>query len=260
MSAAQVVSLLGPHALALAACVARLAPVALLCPLLGGQAAGQVVKLSVCLALAFGVHAAGGVEAPPVEGAWPVAALLFREAVFGTAIGLVVGLPFDAARIGGRFIDTFRGTSAEASLPFAGSREAASGDALYQLVVSLAITGGGASIAIAGALRSFGAVRLGAFVPSEALALQLAGLAGGALATGLAIGAPVAGCVLAVDAALGLASRAASPVGLSELGPPLRILLGGAVLWLSVGVLCERLLAGVAASGAELDALFGVLR
>ena len=219
-----------------------------------------MVKLSTCLALALGVHVAGGVQAPPVESGWAVAALLGREAMLGVAIGLVVGLPFDAARIGGRFIDTFRGTSAEASLPFAGSREAASGDALYQLLVSLAIAGGGASIAIGGALRSFGVVRLGAFVPAEAPALQLAGLVGGALATGLAIGAPMAGCALAVDAALGLASRVAAPVSLLELGPPLRILLGGALLWLSVGVLCERLLAGVASSGAGLDALLRAAR
>lgn len=260
MSAAEVIALLQPHALSVAACVARLAPVAMLCPLLGGQAAGQMVKLSTCLALALGVHLAGGVQAPAVDGAWAVAGLLGREVVLGVAIGLVVGLPFDAARIGGRFIDTFRGTSAEASLPFAGSREAASGDALYQLTGALAIAGGGASIVISGALRSFGAVRLGAFVPAEAPALQLAGLAAGALATGLAIGAPIAGCALAVDAALGLASRAASPLSLSELGPPLRILLGGAVLWLALGVACERLLAGVAASGGQLDELYGVLR
>jgi len=259
VNAAQVAALLGPHALAVAACVARLAPLAMLCPLLGGQVAGQLVKLSVCLALALGVHLAGGVEVPPVDGAWAAAALLSREAVFGVAVGLVVGLPFDAARIGGRFIDTFRGASAEASLPFAGSREAASGDLLYQLLVSLAVWGGGASIAISGALRSFGAVRLGAFVPAEGAALQLAGLCGTALATGLAVGAPVAGCALAVDAALGLASRAASPAGLPDLGPPLRLLLGGAALWLSVGVLCERLLAGVTASGTHLDALYGSL-
>jgi len=257
VSSAEVIALLPPHALAVAACTARLAPVAMLCPLLGGQAAGQVVKLSLCLALAVGVHVAGGVEAPAAEGGWEMAALLMREAVLGVAIGLTVGLPFDAARIGGRFIDTFRGTSAEASLPFAGSREAASGDVLYQLLVSLAIAGGGASIALGGVVRSFGVVRLGAFVPAEAPALQLAGLAAGALATGLAVGAPIAGCALAVDAAFGLASRVAAPVGLSELGPPLRILLGGAVLWLSVGVVCERLLAGVAASGADLHALLG---
>jgi hypothetical protein len=85
VSAAQAIALVSPHALAVAACVARLAPVALLCPLLGGQAAGQTVKLSTCLALALGVHFAGGVQAPALDGAWAVAGLLVREAVFGVA-------------------------------------------------------------------------------------------------------------------------------------------------------------------------------
>jgi flagellar biosynthesis protein FliR len=51
--------------------------------------------------------------------------------------------------------------------------------------------------------------------------------------------------VLTVDCFMGMASRAAPQVNLQELGAPLRILGGGALLWLGVGVLCERLLGGV---------------
>jgi flagellar biosynthesis protein FliR len=147
--------------------------------------------------------------------------------------------------MGGRFIDLFRGTSAEASLPVAGSRESAAGDALYQLLVALVVTGGLFPIVLSGLLRGFGVVGLGAFVPSEAATLHVVTLAGGAMATGLAVGAPVAGAVLAVDCLMGMASRAAPQVNLQELGAPLRILGGGALLWLGVGVICERLLAGV---------------
>ena len=78
-------------------------------------------------------------------------------------------------------------------------------------------------------------------------------LAGGAVATGLAVGAPIAAAVLAVDCLLGMASRAAPQVNLQDLGAPLRILGGGALVWLGVGVLCERLLAGVAGLGRESD-------
>lgn len=242
-----------PHLLAIAGCAARLLPMAFLCPLLGGQAAGMLLKLGLCLSLAVGVHVAGGVQAPPTGSAWAAAALIGKEAVLGVAIGLVIGLPFDAARIGGRFIDTFRGTSAEASLPAAGSREAASGDVLYQLLVALAVTAGAAPVILSGAVRSFGAVRLGALVPGEPLVVQLAVLAGGALATGLAVGAPILGCTLAVDAALGLAARAGPGLGLQELVAPARILLGGAVLWIGIGALCDRLLAGVAAADGILS-------
>jgi flagellar biosynthesis protein FliR len=50
---------------------------------------------------------------------------------------------------------------------------------------------------------------------------------------------------MAVDCFLGMASRAAPQVNLQEVGAPLRILGGGALLWLGVGLFCERLLAGV---------------
>ena len=161
------------------------------------------------------------------------------------AVGLVAALPFDAARMGGRFIDLFRGTSAEASLPVAGTREAATGDVLYQLLVGLVVTGGLFPVVLSALVRGFAWVRLGAWVPGEAAVLHLVGLAGGAMATGFAVGAPVAAAAMAVDALVGRASRAAPQANLQEMGSPLKILGGGALLWLGVGVLCERLLAGV---------------
>jgi type III secretion protein T len=97
---------------------------------------------------------------------------------------------------------------------------------------------------LSGLVRGFGWVPLGAYVPGEGAVLRVVGLAGGAMATGLAIGAPVAAAVMAVDCLVGLVSRAAPQVNLQDVGAPLRILAGGALLWLGVGLFCERLLAG----------------
>lgn len=238
--------LLEPHLVSVALCASRLVPVAFLCPLLGGQAAPTTVKLSLVLSLALFLHLSAGVTlATSVETPVALGGLVLKEFVYGTAVGLIAALPFDAARMGGRFIDLFRGTSAEASLPLAGSRESATGDGLYQLLVALVVTGGLFPIVLSGLLRGFAVVRLGAFVPSEAGALHVVTLAGGAMATGLAVGAPMAAAVMTVDCFLGMASRAAPQVNLQEVGAPLRILGGGALLWLGVGVLCERLLGGV---------------
>ena len=74
--------------------------------------------------------------------------------------------------------------------------------------------------------------------------MQVVGLAGGAMATGLAVGAPIAAAVMAVDCLLAMVSRAAPQVNLQDSSAPLRILGGGALLWLGLGVFCERLLAG----------------
>jgi flagellar biosynthetic protein FliR/type III secretion protein T len=253
--------LLGPSAVAVALCSARLLPVAFLCPLLGGQAAPTTVKLALVLSLALFLHHVAGVRLPaPVETPLALAALVLQELVYGTSVGLVAALPFDAARMGGRFIDLFRGTSAEASLPAAGTRESATGDALYQLLVGLVVTGGLMPVVLSGLVRGFGWVRLGTSVPSEAAALKVVGLAGGAMATGLAVGAPIAAAVMAVDCLLGMASRAAPQLNLQDVGAPLRILGGGALLWLGIGVLCERLLAGLLAVEGELFLLGEVAR
>ncbi len=240
------VELLGPGIVAVALCAARLVPVAFLCPLLGGQAAPATVKLALVLSLALFLHLVAGVElGTPVETPVLLVALVFKELAYGTSVGLIAALPFDAARMGGRFIDLFRGTSAEASLPMAGSRESAAGDGLYQLLVALGVTSALFPLLLSGLVRGFGVVGLGAFVPSEAAALHIVTLAGGAMATGLAVGAPIAAAALTVDCFLGLASRAAPQVNLQELGAPLRILGGGALLWLGVGLICERLLMGL---------------
>ncbi len=103
-------------------------------------------------------------------------------------------------------------------------------------------------------------VTLGGFAATEVMALQVAGWVGGAMATGLAVGAPIAAASLAVDLLLGMAARAAPSLNLSESGAPLRILGGGALLWMGVGVLSDRLLQGVFGSEALLRQLSWVAR
>jgi flagellar biosynthesis protein FliR len=232
---------LQPHVLALALISARLVPVAFLCPLFGGSHAPMHVKLGVVLALGFFLHASGGIAAPVAPSTFELVALMGQEVVFGTSLGLIAALPFDVARMGGRFIDLFRGSSAEAALPMAGSKEAATGDALYHLLLALGSAGVVWPAMIAALSRSYGLVPLGAFHHSEEIALHVAGLVGTAFSTGFAIGAPIAALALAIDACLGLASRAAPNMNLQETGAPLRILGGGAVLWLGVGAIASRL-------------------
>lgn len=252
---------LRPHLVAVALCSARLLPISFLCPLLGGPSTPATVRLALVLALGMSAHFAGGISAPEtVQSAWAFMALAGKELLFGTVIGLIASLPFDAARMGGRFIDLFRGSSAEAALPGAGNREAATGEGLYQLLVAIAVTGAAFPIVLGALWKGFALVKLGAFTPTEDVAMQVVGLAGTALATGLAIGAPIAGLGLAVDCLLGFVSRAAPGMNLQEVGAPLRILGGGAVLWISVGLLSDRLLSGVLGSEWALFALFGGAR
>ncbi len=232
---------LQPHVVAVALISSRLLPVAFLCPLFGGTHAPTHVKLGVVLALSGFLHFAGGLGAPTTPDAFSFGGLAAQELLFGTALGLVASLPFDAARMGGRFIDLFRGSSAEAALPMAGTKEAATGDALYHLLLAVGAAGVLLPVMLSSLVKSYALVAPGAFVHTEQTALHLAGLVGSAFATGFAIGAPIAALQLTIDACLGLASRAAPNMNLQETGAPLRILGGGAVLWLFVAVIASRL-------------------
>ena len=253
--------MLSPHIIAVALCGARLLPISFLCPVIGGQSIPTTTRLALVLALAMSLHLAGGVSpAVPVETSWTLIGIVLKELTLGMTMGLVAALPFDAARMGGRFIDLFRGTSAEAALPMAGTHESATGHGLYEMTVALVATSGAMPIVLSALWRSFGIVKLGAFVPTEGVAFQVTGLAGSALATGLAVGAPVAAASLAVDCGLALATRAAPQMRLQDISAPLRILGGGAILWLSLGLICERLMASVVATDGALHAVLQMPR
>lgn len=234
------VDALEPHVAAVALIGARLLPVAFLCPLLGGPQAPAHVKLGLALALATFLHLGAGIAPRDATLTLDWVGWAAREAVLGTTLGLIASLPFEAARIGGRVIDLFRGSSAEAALPLSGTKEAASGDALHSLLVALAATGLIMPVVLGALFRSFAWVPLGRFGHTEEVALEAARLVGGAFATGLAIGAPFAALSLAIDTLLGLASRALAGMNLQDTAAPLKILSGGGLLWLAIGVLAQR--------------------
>lgn len=242
-----------PELLAWAVASLRVLPVTLLCPVLGGQLVPAPVRLAVTGAIGLALRPLAG-AAP--DGSLEILARCAREAGVGLLIGLGAALPFDAARIGGRLIDLVRGTSAEAALPIAGHREAATGDLLHQLLVSLAVAGGALPVLVHALARSFVLAPPGVVLGVSG-ALELARLLGVTLATGLAVAAPVVALSWATDATVGLVLRAAPGLPATELATPVRILGGGTVLWLSLGLVADRLLRGVLAPGEWLSEVLG---
>ena len=231
----------------------RVLPVVLLCPVLGGQLVPVPVRMVMAGCL--------GVALRPLTWSIPSALLeavawCGHEAAVGLLIGLSAALPFDAARIGGRLVDLVRGTSAEAALPVAGHREAATGDLLHQLLVSLAVAGGALPVLVHALARSY-ALSPPGLAFADGGPLGVARLVGMALATGLAIAAPVVALSWATDAAVGLVLRAAPGLPATELATPVRILGGGTVLWLSLGLVADRLLRWVLSPGSWLPEVLG---
>lgn len=252
-AAAQLLEAVRPELLAWALASVRVLPVTLLCPVLGGQLVPAPVRLAVAGALALGVR--------PLVGEMPwssveIFARCGREAALGLLIGMGAALPFDAARMGGRLVDLVRGTSAEAALPVAGHREAATGDLLHQLLLSLAVAGGALPVVVHALARSYVLAPQGSALAGDG-SLALARLVGVALATGLAMAAPVVALSWATDAAVGLVLRAAPGLPATELATPVRILGGGTALWLSLGLVADRLLGWVLSPEGWLPQVLG---
>jgi type III secretion protein T len=204
----------------------RLVPVAMVSPFLGGPLVPPVVRIA--LATGFGLVGASlvGTRGAAPEGLLLVAAAA-REVALGTVLALLAAAPVEAARAAGRLADTLRGaTLAELHVAPIRQRESASGDLLAHWVVVLAAWGGGDRLVLTGLVGSFGAVPPGAaFALDSARELALHA-AGEVLACAVAVGAPVAGGVLAADLALAVVSRVAPQLGAVNAAQPARAALG----------------------------------
>jgi type III secretory pathway component EscT len=233
----------------------RLLPVAVLSPFLGGPLAPSVVRAGLAFGLGAAVwSAAGGVRFDGTG--WDLLAAGARELALGTALGFLATIPLDAARAGGRLIDTVRGaTLAELHVPVVRQRETASGDLLVQWTVVLAGAAGGDRLIVNALWSSFAAIPVGAGLPRAAV-LEVA-LRGSAevLAIAVCLAAPSVAGVLAADLALALAARAAPGLGAAQPAQPARAAIGLAGLAVATSVLAGRLVSLVALSSGWMRSL-----
>jgi len=226
----------------------RLLPAALLCPFLGGPLVPSTVRLALAFGLGACAWSAGG-GAPFAGGDLDLFAAAGRELSVGLALGLVAAMPFEAARAGGRLVDTLRGaTLTELHVAPLRQRESATGDLLAQWLVVLAASAGGDRLVVAALLDTFRALPAG--TASSTAPLAEAGLrcARELLACAVALGAPAACGVLAADLAVALALRAAPQLALAPAAQPARAALGLLAVALPAAALAGRMMSAVALS------------
>jgi type III secretory pathway component EscT len=233
----------------------RLLPAAVLCPFLGGP----LVPAGVRAALAFGLGgcawmATGG--APFDAPSLPLLGAAVREILLGVAMGFLASVPFEAARAGGRLVDTMRGaTLTELHVAPLRQRESASGDMLVHWTVVLGATAGGGRLVLAALLDTFRSIPIGAGTPTQPLLSVTLRGAGEILSCALALGAPAAAGVLAADLVLSAIGRAAPHLQLSPSAQPARAGVALVALLFPAAALAGRLTSSVALSSALLRSL-----
>jgi type III secretory pathway component EscT len=226
----------------------RLLPTALLSPLLGGPLVPPPVRVGLALALGWTVHAAAGGSPPP--GGLALLGAAARELALGVALALVALLPIEAARAGGRLIDTLRGaTLSELHVGPLRQRESAVGDLLVQWCLVVGAWGGGDRLLIHGLLGSFARLPPGAAFAPATLGSSGPRLVAELSASALALAAPAAAAIAAVDLAAALADRFAAGAGPSGAAQPARAAIGLAALALGASAIAGRIAALLAFAG-----------
>jgi flagellar biosynthesis protein FliR len=219
-----------------AAILARVGVAAWLLPLLEGRWARLALALALAapLGLALGPDALGG----QLPSAPDLLCLLLSEAVVGAALGFMSAISFHAIAAAGRIVDDTRDAPPD-------PRGRSSLESLYLLLtVVLFFLLGGHRTFLAGLLRSYEALPVGAF-PRGGAVPGLAAL--GALAirataelivVALSLAAPVLVALVGVELALGLAGRFAS-LPSPAFSAALRTISALLVVALSAGLLGE---------------------
>ena len=240
--------------------VARLAPVLSIVPFLGGRTLPVEARIALAVLLAVVLYPSLAVHLGEVPSA-PVAviALLLKEVLVGTGLGLVAALPFAALDASGRLVDTIRGANlAEVLDPHSGQRTSPLGQLHLLLGVAIFLLVGGHDAFLRTLARSFEVLPPTAFPTASvagigAFASGVAALGASALAAAVGIAGPAIVAIVASEVALGILNRAAPHLGVYFVGMPLRAAAGLAASALAIAMLVPVLEGRAGEVAAVLD-------
>jgi len=241
---------------------ARVVPLALMVPALGGRHLPLRGRLALgwLLALVTWPTVAAQYDGAVLNRAGPLMSILVaaREVAVGATVGFVVSLAFQAAAAAGNLGDVVRGAHAASVLAPAQAADWPSPlGALYALLATVIFLQiGGLGRVIGAIAESYAAIPLGlrdatpAQMRSAGLAVALASAR--LLAVALALAAPLIVASLLADVALGALARVAPQLPIYFLGQPAKGLLGVGIVLLGLGALGGALAHGF---GAWMDLL-----
>jgi flagellar biosynthetic protein FliR len=219
----------------------RSASLCMVAPLFGTRVVPARIRLSLSLVIAaVAFTAAGG---PPFAG-WERASALVAAAVGETAIGLCAGLAarfaLEAVTGAGQAIGISMGLGFGAVLdPLHGAESTAISELLALLALAVAVGAGIHREAIAWLCRSVVLTPPGTDLPLAEMSARVVAEAVRASALAVRLAFPVMAAVTFGHLGLGLLTRTAPQLNLSNVGFSVAILAGGGALYLAAPVVAE---------------------
>lgn len=207
---------LSPVLLVWALLMARVLPLIVLAPFIGGDLVPQQVKLGVGIALSLIIYPFVG-DTPIPPGAITFVLLLLKEIFVGTAIAFAASMAFEAAQAAGTFVDTVSGANmATVFVPQIQQQATLFASLKFQLTVVLFLALDGHHLVIRALVESFQVVPLqhwpkfsSGFWPYFEMVIRMAA---DFLLIGVAVAAPAAIATFVTDLSLGIVNRVAPQI------------------------------------------------
>ncbi len=227
-------------------------------PVLGGRTIPNQVKI------AFGVVLAAIMLPwqPLPAGAPPLSLLemgggLLRELIIGLMAGFASMLTFSAVQIAGEQMGISAGFAAERIINPTFESSGSAVDQIFIVTATLLFfILNGHHLVLIGLQQTFQVLPLNSALP-EPSATRVLMLTGQLIGAGILLAVPVIGAALLADVTLGLLSRVAPQVQVFFLGVPLKVLMGLAVVMLTLAVIFPTLGDLLRAIGPRMVALLG---
>lgn len=228
--------------------MARILPVILLTPFLGGESVPSEVKLGLGVMLGAVLYPAiiASASQVPVN---PILfiALMLKELFIGLSMAFVVGMVFDAAQVSGTLIDTLSGiTQAQLMVPQLQLNVSLFANLKIQLVTVIFVTLGGHHIVIQGFADSLGMVSLDqyprfshGFWPFFEVILRVFG---NLMRISIALASPVLLATFMTDLALGMVNRVAPQVQVFFVAMQIKPAVTGLVMLAALHVILNRVI------------------
>ena len=202
---------------------------------LGGSSVSGRVKVAVAVSLMFLVlpMTLAGLHDSTIAsfGVAGFIGLLLKEFFVGYLLGLVSSLIFEAVQVGGRIIDTQRGSSMiQLRSPQLQEQVSEMGQFQFQLALVIFLMLGAGDLFIAALINSYEIIPLTGFPAVEGgltpLLELLIRLTGEIVKIGFQLAAPVVVTLLLVDLLFGVVNRVASQINVYFLSMPVKMRLG----------------------------------
>ncbi|MBL9037381.1 MAG: flagellar biosynthetic protein FliR [Archangium sp.] len=234
--------------LAFALLMARILPVILFTPFLGGDVVPSEVKLGLGLLIGMVIYPALADQVRNV----PVSALIFialmlKELFIGLSMAFVVGIVFDAAQVAGGLIDIMSGTNqAQLMVPQIAQNVSLFANLKVQLVTVVFLMVGGHHVVIAAFADSLQFVSLDAF-PRFSRGLwpffdTIIRVFGDLMRISLALASPVLLATFLTDLALGLVNRVAPQVQVFFVAMQIKPAVTVLVMFAALHVILDRVM------------------